>query len=123
MLDPGMTTFITDLEERGLLDDTLVVWMGEFGRTPKFKGKGRDHFAKAWTTMFLGAGVRGGQVIGRTDKIGATVEDRPVAVQDFMATICGIMGVDVEKETTLTDGRPVKFVDEKPKPIIELHGA
>jgi len=120
-LDPGMTTFVTDLEERGLLDETLVVWMGEFGRTPKFKGKGRDHYAKAWTTMFMGAGVKGGQVIGRSDKIGATVEDRPVAVQDFMATICGIMGVDVEKETTLADGRPVKFIDEKPKPITELY--
>jgi len=121
-LDPGMTAFVTDLEERGLLDDTLVVWMGEFGRTPKFKGKGRDHYAKAWTTMFMGAGIKGGQVIGRSDKIGATVEDRPVAVQDFMATICGIMGVDVEKETTLADGRPVKFIDEKPKPITELYG-
>ena len=122
MLDPGMTTFITDLEERGLLDDTLVVWMGEFGRTPKFKGKGRDHFAKAWTTMFMGAGIKGGQVIGRTDKTGATVEDRPVSVPDFMSTICSIMGVDIDKETTLADGRPVKFIDEHPKPITELYG-
>ena len=120
-LDPGMTTFITDLEERGLLDDTLVVWMGEFGRTPKLKGNGRDHYAKAWTTMFMGAGVRGGQVIGRSDKFGATVEDRPVAVQDFMATICEAVGIDLEKETVLDGGRPVKFVDEKPKPLSELY--
>ena len=122
MLDPGMTMFITDLEERGLLDDTLVVWMGEFGRTPKFKGKGRDHYAKAWTTMFIGAGIKGGQVIGRTDATGATVEERPVSVQDFMATICQIMGIDFEKEVTLADGRPVKFVDKDPKPIAELYG-
>ena len=120
MLDPGMTTFITDLEERGLLDDTLVVWMGEFGRTPKFKGKGRDHFAKAWTTMFMGAGIEGGRVIGRTDSTGATVEDRPVSVADFMATVCGFLGVDYEKEITIADGRPVKFVDKDPKPIAEL---
>lgn len=120
LLDPGMTTFITDLEERGLLDDTLVVWMGEFGRTPKFKGKGRDHYAKAWSTVFMGAGVRGGQVIGRTDATGATVEDRPVSVQDFMATICEFLGVSTEKETTLPDGRPVKFVDKDPKPITNL---
>jgi len=120
VLDPGMTTFITDLEERGLLDDTLVVWMGEFGRTPKFKGKGRDHYAKAWSTVFMGAGVRGGQVIGRTDSVGATVEDRPVSVQDFMATICEFLGVSTEKEVTLADGRPVKFVDKDPKPITDL---
>jgi len=120
-LDPGMTALITDLEERGLLDDTLVVWMGEFGRTPKFKGKGRDHYAKAWTTLFMGAGITGGQVIGRSDATGATVEDRPVSVQDFMATICGIMGVDCEKEVVLADGRPVKFVDKDPKPITELY--
>lgn len=121
-LDPGMTAFITDLEERGLLNDTLVVWMGEFGRSPKFKGKGRDHYAKAWTTMFMGAGVKGGQVIGRTDTTGATVEDQPVSVADFMATICQALGIDYEKETTLTDGRPVKFVDKDPKPISELWG-
>jgi hypothetical protein len=122
LLDPGMTAFITDLEERGLLDETLVVWMGEFGRTPKLKGIGRDHYAKAWTTMFMGAGIKGGQVIGRSDSTGATVEDRPVSVQDFMATICGIMGVDIEKEVVLDDGRPVKFVDKDPKPIGELYG-
>jgi hypothetical protein len=122
MLDPGMTAFITDLDERGLLDETLVVWMGEFGRSPKMKGKGRDHYAKAWTTMFLGAGIRGGQVIGRSDSTGATVEDRPVSVQDFMATICQITGVDIEKEVVLPDGRPVKFVDKDPKPIVELYG-
>jgi hypothetical protein len=119
-LDPGMTTFITDLEERGLLDDTLVVWMGEFGRTPKLKGIGRDHYAKAWTTMFMGAGIRGGQVIGRSDATGATVEERPVAVADFMTTICELLGVDPEKETVLPDGRPVKFVDKDPQPIREL---
>lgn len=122
MLDPGMTTFITDLEERGLLDDTLVVWMGEFGRSPKFKGKGRDHYAKAWTTMFLGAGIKGGQVIGCTDSIGATVEERPVSVPDFMVTICQIMGIDFEKEVFLPEGRPVKFVDKDSKPIAELYG-
>ncbi len=115
LLDPGMTTLITDLEERGLLDETLVVWMGEFGRTPKFKGKGRDHYAKAWTTMLMGAGVQGGQVIGRTDSVGAIVEDRPVSVQDFMSTLCTLLGIDYEKEYVLPDNRPVKFVDKEPK--------
>ncbi|MDX1945619.1 MAG: DUF1501 domain-containing protein [Pirellulaceae bacterium] len=122
MLDPGMTAFISDLEERGLLSDTLVVWMGEFGRTPKFKGKGRDHFAKAWTTMFMGAGIKGGQVIGRTDATGSTVEDRPVSVPDFLATICQILGIDPATETVLPDGRPVKLVDQNPRPLAELHG-
>lgn len=122
MLDPGMSAFITDLEERGLLDDTLVVWMGEFGRSPKFKGKGRDHYAKAWTTMFLGGGVQGGQVVGRTDASGATVEDRPVSVPDFMATICQILDIDPQKETVLPDGRPVKLIDKDYKPIVEVTG-
>src|SRR5262249_38409383 len=79
-LDRGMSALIRDLESRGLLKDTLVVWMGEFGRTPKVKKDGgRDHYARAWTTVLLGGGVPGGAIIGRTDKQGATVEERPVS--------------------------------------------
>lgn len=121
-LDPVMTTLITDLKARGLLDSTLVVWMGEFGRTPKFKGKGRDHYAKAWSTVFLGGGVRGGQVIGRTDKVGAVVEDRPVSTADFFATICDLMGIRYDQEIETPGGRPLPRVEKGGKPVTELYG-
>lgn len=119
-LDPAMSTLVADLEDRGLLDETLVVWMGEFGRTPKFKGKGRDHYAKAWSTMLLGGGVKRGQVIGRTDAVGAVVEDRPVSVADFMATVCTALGVDPAKEQHLPDGRPLPIVEKGGTAIQEV---
>ena len=76
-------------QERGLLDSTLIVWMGEFGRTPKINANaGRDHFPAAWTTVLAGGGIKGGQAIGRTSDDGTTVEDRPVSVPDFIATVC-----------------------------------
>jgi uncharacterized protein (DUF1501 family) len=119
VLDPAMTALIIDLEERGLLDSTLVVWMGEFGRTPKFKNKGRDHYAKAWTTLLMGGGVRGGQVIGRTNSVGATVEERPISVADFMATICYGLGIDYAKEHDLPDGRPLSLTVKGAEPVRE----
>src|SRR3954454_15103336 len=73
-VDDGMSALVTDLKDRGLLDSTLVIWMGEFGRTPRLNGnKGRDHWAKAWSTVLVGGGVKGGQVIGKTDRTGAEV--------------------------------------------------
>lgn len=119
-LDPAMTTLVEDLEERGLLDETLVVWMGEFGRSPKFKGKGRDHYAKAWSTMLLGGGVKRGQVIGRTDDVGATVAERPVSCADFMATVCTVLGIDPNKEQHLPDGRPLPIVEKGGKCVDEV---
>jgi hypothetical protein len=119
-LDPAMSTLVEDLEDRGLLDETLVVWMGEFGRTPKFKGKGRDHYAKAWTTMLMGGGAKRGQVIGRTDDVGAIVADRPVSVADFMATVCTALGIDPAKEQQLPDGRPLPIVEKSGKAIDEV---
>lgn len=119
-LDPVMTTLINDLKNRGMLEDTLVVWMGEFGRTPKFKGKGRDHYAKAWSTVFMGGGVKGGQVIGRTSKEGAVVEDRPVSTADFFATICDLMGIKYDEEVDTPGGRPLPRVEKGGKPVTEL---
>src|SRR5207248_633850 len=78
-LDPAMATLLSDLKQRGLLDSTLVIWMGDFGRTPTVGKKGgRDHYPRAWTSILAGAGLKTGQVIGRTDKQGGSVEDRPV---------------------------------------------
>ncbi len=120
-LDTGMAALIEDLKGRGLLDRTLVIWMGEFGRTPKINpAGGRDHYARAWTTMLAGGGVRGGQVIGRTDRQGAAVIDRPISVRDFMATVCRILGIDYTKELDTPAGRPVHLVDKGGLPIAEL---
>lgn len=125
-LDPAMSALIEDLDERGLLESTLVVWMGEFGRTPKFQnsagngGAGRDHFARAWSTALFGGGIRGGQVIGRTDKIGGTVEDRPVSAPDFLATICQLLDIDWQKLNDGPGGRTVRLTDKSAQPIKEL---
>ncbi|MGH7128445.1 MAG: DUF1501 domain-containing protein, partial [Planctomycetaceae bacterium] len=95
VLDPGWATLLRDLKDRGLLDSTLVVWMGEFGRTPNINpNSGRDHFPNAWTTVLSGGGVKGGQAVGKTSENGMTVEDRPVSVPDLMATICLAIGID-----------------------------
>ncbi len=115
VLDRPMAALLADLHQRGMLEETLVVWMGEFGRTYN----GNDHYARAWTTAFAGGGVKGGQVIGRTDAKGQTVEDRPVKVADFAATILNTLGIDYTKKTTV-GGRPIGFVDGDVKPLHEL---
>lgn len=115
VLDQPMGALLEDLNDRGLLDETLVVWMGEFGRDYT----GNDHYARAWTTAFAGAGVRGGQVIGRTDRRGMTVEERPVRVPDFIATILGALGIDPSRRTWVR-GRPIGVVDGEANPLSEL---
>jgi uncharacterized protein (DUF1501 family) len=121
VLDAGMAALLTDLKERGLLDTTLVLWMGEFGRTPRVNREGgRDHYARAWTTVLAGGGIRGGRVVGRTDREGAAVADRPVSVRDFMATVCRVLGIDAARRIETPDGRPVQVVDKGGKPIEEL---
>jgi hypothetical protein len=123
VLDPAWSTLLRDLRERGLLDSTLVVWMGEFGRTPQINPTtGRDHFPAAWSTVLGGAGIRGGQVIGDTGKDGMTVVDRPVKVADFYATMCAALGIDHEKDNYTPDGRPISLVDKGGQPIRELIG-
>jgi uncharacterized protein (DUF1501 family) len=110
-LDPAFATLISDLKDRGMLKDTLVVWMGEFGRTPLINPQGgRDHFPNAWSTVLAGGGVKGGQAVGKTSKDGATVEERPVAVADFLATVFTAVGVDPTTENRTWDGRPIQLV-------------
>jgi hypothetical protein len=121
VLDPAWSALIEDLKDRGLLDSTLVIWMGEFGRTPKINPNGgRDHWGRAWSTVLMGGGIKGGQVIGRTDQNGATVEDRPVTAADFMATICQILAIDWNKRNTGPGLRTVRIVDKGAVPIKEL---
>ncbi len=121
-VDSGMSALIEDLRDRGLLDDTLVVWMGEFGRSPQITtGGGRNHHARAWSTVLAGGGIRGGQVIGRTDSTAAAVTGRPISVVDFMATICRILGIDYTTNNLSPEGRPVRVVDDRNvTPIREL---
>lgn len=111
--DKGFAGLIADLDQRGMLDDTLVVVLSEHGRTPKIskaKGGGRDHWAQAYSGLFAGGGVARGKVVGKTDSIGGTVADRPVSPKDALATIYHLLGYDLE--TTLTDrtNRPVPLV-------------
>jgi hypothetical protein len=120
ILDPAWSTLMSDLKERGLLDSTLIVWMGEFGRTPKINPqKGRDHFPDAWCTVLAGGGIRGGQAIGRTSKDGMRVEERPVRVPDLLATVCQALGIDYERQNLSNVGRPIRIVDKSAMPIQE----
>jgi uncharacterized protein (DUF1501 family) len=120
-LDAGWATLMDDLKERGLLDSTLIVWMGEFGRTPQINGdKGRDHFPNAWSTALAGGGIQGGQVVGRTSASGAAVEERPVSVPDFLATVCLALGIDPTRQNESNVGRPIRVTDLAARPIKEV---
>jgi len=111
-VDPATAALILDLEDRGMLDDTLVVWMGEFGRTPRVNGRGgRDHFPRVFNGLMAGGGVRGGQVIGASTDDGNDIRDRPVTVPDLFHSICHAIGVDPEFENMSPLGRPMKIVE------------
>ena len=123
VLDPAWATLMTDLKDRGLLDSTLIVWMGEFGRTPKINPQvGRDHFPNAWSTVLCGGGIKGGQTVGKTSDDGMKVEDRPVSVQDLFATMCKAVGLDSMKQNISNVGRPIRLADPTAKPINEIVG-
>jgi uncharacterized protein (DUF1501 family) len=116
-MDGAIAALLDDLKQRGLLDTTLVVWMGEFGRSP---GKGDGHYCRAWTSVLAGCGLKTGQVIGRTDKKGGTVEDRPITAPDFMATLCRALGIDYTKEYITSEDRPLRIVEHGEKIVEEL---
>jgi hypothetical protein len=111
-VDRPYAALIRDLDRRGMLDDTLVIWMGEFGRSPKVNPRGgRDHFPRSFNAVLAGGGVRGGALIGKTDAQGVEVADRPVTVPDLFATFCKSMGIDPTIENMASTGRPIKLVD------------
>jgi uncharacterized protein (DUF1501 family) len=124
-VDPAFAALVADLKERGMLERTLVIWMGEFGRTPNINGRtGRDHYPRAFNVALAGAGIKGGKVIGRTDKSGRAVEDRPVTVPDLFCTFCHALKINPRKENhsgTGPTGRPIKIVDGG-KAVMELFG-
>lgn len=108
-LDVGWSALLADLAERRMLEETLVIVMGEFGRTPDLnRANGRDHWTRAWSVALSGGGVAGGRVVGATD--GREVLERPVAVPDLFATICAAFGIDPAKEVDAL-GRPLPLVD------------
>jgi len=118
--DAPFATLIKDLKDRNLLDSTLIIWMGEFGRTPKINGnEGRDHYPRAWNAVLAGGGVRTGIVHGTTDEEGGKVVDKQVIVPDFFATIATLIGIDPATTMMTPVGRPIS-ITEKGKPVREL---
>jgi hypothetical protein len=121
MFDHAYASLLEDLQQRGLLDDTMVVAMGEFGRTPKINpAGGRDHWPQCWTVTMAGGGIRGGQVIGASDEIGAYPKDRPIPAGQVAATILHGLGVDMETELPGPGSRPMRVVDHGVEPVSEL---
>lgn len=114
-LDAGWATLMTELEERGLLESTTIMWMGEFGRTPQINARaGRDHFPQAWTSVLAGGGIAGGQSYGRTSVDGMRVEEDKVGVEQVLATLCSALGVPPDTENIANTGRPLPIVDGTP---------
>jgi len=112
-VDPGFAGLVGDLKERGMLDRTLVIWMGEFGRTPKVNPRtGRDHYPRAFNVALAGAGIHGGQVIGSTTPDGTDVKARPVSVPDLFCSFYQALKINPRKENMSTLGRPIKLMDK-----------
>jgi hypothetical protein len=114
-LDAGWATLMTDLDQRGLLESTTILWMGEFGRTPNINANaGRDHFPAAWTCVFAGGGIQGGQAYGRTSDDGTRVEENQVAAGDVLATLTAALGIPADTNLTSPSGRPISMVEGEP---------
>ena len=111
-LDQAMSALVEDLEQRGLLQDTAIIWMGEFSRTPRINGNaGRDHWARAWSVVVGGGGMNGGIAVGETNSEGTRVETEPYTSQDVMASVCKALGISLETTFTSKSGRPMKIAN------------
>ena len=115
-MQQAFVALLDDLTDRGLLDSTLVIWMGDFGRTPQInRDAGRDHWPQCYSMVLAGGGIRGGQVIGQSDKIGAYPVARPVTPADVHATVYAALGYDSRAVTyRALDGRPMLLADGQP---------
>jgi hypothetical protein len=112
-LDRAVSALLEDLEARGLLESTLVIVMGEFGRTPKLNTiGGRDHWPRASSVLMAGGGIKRGQVVGATDAYGELPAERPVGPEDVLHTVYRLLGIDADKEYRTATGRPVKVLDK-----------
>ncbi len=111
-LDRGMSALLEDLAQRGRLDDTAVIWMGEFSRTPNINGNaGRDHWARSWSTVVGGAGMNAGIAVGKTNEDGTRVEGHSYTSEDLMASVCRSLGISLETTFTSQSGRPMKIAN------------
>lgn len=109
-LDQAFAALVDDLKQRGLLESTVVICMGEFGRTPRINGDtGRDHFARAWSVVLGGAGIKGGRAIGKTSADGTSVESDPFSSEDLMASVCRALDISLQTTYTAKNGRPMKI--------------
>jgi uncharacterized protein (DUF1501 family) len=114
-LDWGWSQLMADLDQRGLLATTTIVWLGEFGRTPEINASGgRDHFPDAWSCVLGGAGIQGGAIVGKTSADGKEIVDRPVSIPELLATITRAVGVDPQHENISDQRRPIKIADGQP---------
>ena len=121
MFDNAFSSLLEDLQDRRLLDNTMVVAMGEFGRTPKVNpAGGRDHWPQCWTIMMGGGGIKGGQVVGASDDIGGAPKDRPTTPGQIAATIYRALGIPLELELPGAQSRPIPLVDRGVESIKEL---
>jgi hypothetical protein len=112
MMDQAMSALVDDLTQRGMLQDTAIIWMGEFGRTPRINGNaGRDHWARSWSVVVGGAGIRGGITVGQTNEDGTRVEGESYSSEDLMATVCKSLGISLETTFTSRNGRPIKIAN------------
>jgi uncharacterized protein (DUF1501 family) len=112
-VDRGAAALVEDLARRGMLDDTLVVFGTEFGRTPMAQGNGRDHHMKAFSIWLAGGGIRPGITYGATDELGYDVAENPVSVHDLHATLLHLLGIDHTKLTIRAQGRDFRLTDVK----------
>ncbi len=117
-VDQGTAALLTDLKQRGMLDDTLVVWGGEFGRTPMAQGNGRDHHIKAFSVFLAGGGIKGGTVHGETDELGYGIARDPVSVHDLHATLLHLMGLDFQRFSYRSQGLDQKLTGVEPASVI-----
>ncbi|MAT15277.1 MAG: hypothetical protein CMJ46_08415 [Planctomyces sp.] len=120
-MDKAMSALVKDLTDRGMLDNTVLVWMGEFGRTPRInQNTGRDHWARSWSTVIGGGGLKGGIAVGETDSEGIeVVSDKTYQPGDIWATVAHAMGIPVDREYRSANGRPMKMVNAG-APIADL---
>lgn len=120
-LDTAFAALLADLKDRGLLDNTVVVCQGEFGRTPRINGnQGRDHWPASWAAVLAGGGIKGGQAVGKTSKDGTAVESNPTRTADLIATVVKAAGIDPMKQNMSNVSRPIRIADPSGKPIQEV---
>jgi arylsulfatase A-like enzyme len=119
-VDQGAAALLTDLKRRGLLDETLVIWGGEFGRTPMAQGSGRDHHIKGFSMWLAGGGIKGGISHGATDELGYNAVEDVVHVHDLHATLLHLLGVDHKRLTFKFQGRDFRLTDVQGNVVREI---